>query len=314
MFINVMTTSHLLTDIGAFLQKATKPLIVVLGPTASGKTAFSVALARKLGNVEIVNADSRQLYKHLDIGTAKITPEEMQGVPHHLLDVVDPREDITAADYQLLAEKAIAGIRTRGHLPMLVGGSMLHISSIIDGLRFPSPPDSALRLRLEKEYDADAGATLYARLQSVDPETASSFAKENKPYVIRALEIYETTGEKPSVVRTRGDSAHDLFIIGINRDDKTLSTRIDARARAMVRGGWIDEVKKLRLLGYGPNDPGMKSHGYREIMEFIDSGDTGFDFLAKTIATKTRQYAKRQRTWWRGDERIRWIDPDQAVL
>lgn len=290
-----------------FLKSVDRPLLIVLGPTASGKTAYSVQLAEHLGNAEIINADSRQLYKYLNIGTAKITQEEMRGIPHHLLDVVDPKEDITAADYQKLAENAITDIRARKNIPILVGGSMLYISSVIDGLRFPEAADSQLRSRLEADYDTDAGKALYAKLREVDPETASAFSQNNKPYVVRAMEIWETTGEKPSVIRTKEGSSHDLFIIGIDRDSKELNMRIEQRAKQMIERGWIGEVQKLRERGYGPEDPGMKSHGYREIMAFLENGEKDTAFLAKTIATKTKQYAKRQRTWWRGDGRIRWV-------
>lgn len=307
-----MQSLHLKKRLQEFIATSSRPLIVVLGPTASGKTSFSIELASHLGDVEIINADSRQLYKYLDIGTAKITKNDMRGIPHHLLDVVDPKQEVTAADYQTMAEEAIRAIRSRGKTPMLVGGSMLHISSIIDGLRFPSAPDSDLRQRLSAEYDADGGARLYAKLKEIDPETAEAFSVANKPYVVRAMEIWESTGEKPSIVRTRGDSAHDLFIIGIMRSAKELSHRIEERTTAMMEGGWIEEVRGLLERGYGPDDPGMKSHGYREIMGFLSHGSQAHHdiaFLAKTIATKTRQYAKRQMTWWRRDQRINWIVP-----
>ncbi len=200
--MNLCTRSQWPAILETYLTDAKKPLIVVLGPTASGKTAFSIELAKHVAamggskTVEILNADSRQLYRFLDIGTAKVTDQEKDGVPHHLLDMLAPEQEVTIAWYKEAAERAIAEIHARGNVPVLVGGSMLYISAVIDGLE-PLASDPALRARLEGEYDADGGKALYARLQEIDPDTASAFHPNNKPYVIRAMEIFETTGEAP---------------------------------------------------------------------------------------------------------------------
>ncbi len=286
-----------------------KALFVVLGPTASGKTGFSISLAQKLGNTEIINADSRQLYRHLDIGTAKITEKEMRGIPHHLIDVLDPTQEVTASWYRDEAMKTIDAIHARGNVPVLVGGSMLYISAIIDGLAFPVASDPALRKKLSDEYDADEGVSLHARLAEIDPDTAQGLPRQNKPYVIRAMELHELGGKKPADLREKTDCPYDLCIIGIERSREELVKRIDKRTVQLLTGGWIGEVRELIAKGYKADDPGMKSHGYREIMQAITSGNTDIEALAHIIAAKTRQYAKRQMTWWKHDERINWITP-----
>jgi len=300
----------------AFCEQAAKPLIVLLGPTAGGKTVASIAIAKYLleqgTTVEIINADSRQLYKHLNIGTAKIMEEEKQGIPHHLFDVLDPKEAVTVAWYREKAKTVIEEIQSRGHVPLLVGGSMLYISTVIDGLELLPSADADLRKRLEEEYDRDRGVTLYKKLLELDPETAAALHPNNKPYVVRAMEIFETTKTKPSASKKKLKSEYDLLILGIEWPREEITKRIDQRARQMIESGWIDEVKSLIEGGYTKNDPGMQSHGYREIMDAIESGSIDRDQLAETIAAKTRQYAKRQMTWWKGDSRIRWIS-GQAV-
>jgi tRNA dimethylallyltransferase len=308
-------SQKLLGNVKSFLQISKRPLVVILGPTASGKTAASIELAEELKKergVEIVNADSRQLYKYLDIGTAKITQEEMKSIPHHLMDVLDPKEEVTAAWYQEKATKIIDDIHARKNIPMLVGGSMLYISAIIDGLEFPSSSHPEIRKKLEEEYDSDDGITLHKRLTDIDPETAQGIPVQNKPYVMRAMELFEVSGKKPSELRKKSESSYDLFIIGINRSREDIMERITERTQKLFEAGWMEEVRELMKRGYVQSDPGMKSHGYREIMDFLESGSgwgSGSEKqLMEKIAANGRQYAKRQMTWWRGDERILWID------
>lgn len=299
-------------ELEALTSRSATPLAVIVGPTASGKTAFSIALGLELKQrgikTEIINADSRQCYKHLDIGTAKIRDEEMQGIPHHLLSVIDPREKLTAAWYQEHAHGAIREIQRRGALPLLVGGSMLYISSVIDGLKLLPPVDPEFRRNLESLYEADGGLFLFALLREIDPETTAGIHPNNKPYVIRALEIYETMWKKPSVAKEKSASPHDLCIVGVRCPREELTQRIDERTRSLLKNGWIEEVRSLLARGYLPSDPGMESHGYREIMEAINSGDVDPKKLAEEISSRTRQYAKRQVTWWKNDHRIHWID------
>lgn len=290
-----------------------KPLIVVIGPTASGKTAFSLELAtmlRECGKTaEVVNADSRQFYRGFDIGTAKISQAEMQGVPHHLIDVLDPEEDSTIAWYKEQADRVIADIHARGGVPLLVGGSMLYTAALTDGLEPLPPVDPAIRERLSKEYDADGGKTLFARLTEIDPGTAASFPMQNKVYVVRAMEIYEGTGKTKSAQRRTTPSPYDLLMFGMDVDKDILATKISARTKLMLERGWIDEVRKLREQGTQVTDPAMKSVGYREIFEALESGAIDTAKLAAVIDSGTRAYAKRHMTWWKRDSRVHWVTP-----
>ncbi|MBM3230734.1 tRNA (adenosine(37)-N6)-dimethylallyltransferase MiaA [Candidatus Peregrinibacteria bacterium] len=302
------------------VRQSARPLIVILGPTASGKTDFSLetaeTLQREFGRiVEIVNADSRQLYRYLDIGTAKIRRDEMRGIAHHLLDVLDPKEEITAAAYQSMAFRTIDDIHARGSIPFLVGGSMLYLSAVMDNLSFVDAADASLRAELEREYDRDHGESLYAELTQLDPDTASGFHPRNKPYLIRALEILRTTGGRPSAMKRAAPCPYDLFIIGVFQPREELAKRIERRTSAMFASGWIDEVQSLIDRGYTAEDPAMKSSGYREVMRYIQNRLPSTQReLEDQIAGKTRRYAKRQMTWWKGDERILWVDAQTASI
>ncbi len=302
--------------------KHRKPLIVVLGPTASGKTGFSLRVAewidRELkedfaewkAGAEIVNADSRQLYRGMDVGTAKITEREMRKIPHHLLSVLDPNEDVSVAWYKKHAEQVINAIHARGNVPILVGGSMLYISAVVDGL-IPLPSASPeLRAELEEEYDKDQGHTLYKNLASRDPETASAFHPNNKPYVVRATELLRMTGEKPSALKTTEPPKYAPLIFGMHWPKERIDERISERTKQMLEQGWIEETEHLLDSGCTPRSPGMRSHGYREIAGWLaDRESLTREELAEKIRAKVRQYAKRQTTWWKRDERIHWINP-----
>lgn len=297
-----------------FLQNAKQPLIVVLGPTASGKTDFSLEIADVLRasslQPEVVNADSRQLYRHLDVGTAKIKPEEMREVPHHLIDVLDVDAPVSIAWFKQEALPTIDGIQERGGVPLLVGGSMLYISSIIDGLEPLPAVDPETRSSLEAAYDQDDGVTLFARLQELDPVVAAGIDRKNKRYLVRALELIDATGKSITEQRTSSACPYDLLVFGIRRPRSELVERINARTEDMFARGWVDEVERMRTLGYRHEHPGMQSHGYREVLQWIEQGKQEKDFaaLAERIAANTRQYAKRQMTWWNPDARIEWID------
>lgn len=286
----------------------------MLGPTASGKTDFSIRLAQALsvqdGGVEIINADSRQLYRFMDIGTAKITRKEMQGVPHHLLDVLDPHEEVTAAWYKQQAVRVIDELLECGNIPMLVGGSMLYISAVIDNLEFVAEADPALRKQLSDAYDKDHGEELFAQLQERDPEAALTIDPRNKVYLLRALEISLLAERSLSQVKKKSPCPYDPFIVGVQCPREELHRRIDERVRRMFAAGWVEEVRGLLARGYTTDDPGLKSHGYKEIAQAISNGKWEMDNekLMSEISSKTRQYAKRQITWWRRNERIRWIN------
>jgi len=286
--------------------QAVRPLVVLIGPTASGKTALSIEMALRLREggaaVEIVNADSRQLYKHLDIGTAKITEEEMNGVPHHLLSVLDPKESVTIAWYQKEAMRVIGELHARNILPILVGGSMLYISSIIDGLE-PQVSDPLLRAELEEEYDSDAGKRLYARLRERDPASAASIPVQNKKYVVRAMEMIEKTGKTKKETLQGGACPYATLILGLDLPDAVLKKRIEDRVHQMFDAGWTEEVKRLQKLGFSSKHPAMQSHGYREILAALESGVDPRS-TASEICKKSWQYVRRHRTWWRDDMRV----------
>jgi tRNA dimethylallyltransferase len=326
----------------AHLRHAKRPLIVVLGPTASGKTAFSIQIAKAIGAgagffsaaggtpapapftmAEIINADSRQLYRHLDVGTAKVTEQEKDGVSHHLFGVLDPSVDVTVSRYKKMAETCIDEVLARKSVPILVGGSMLYISAIIDGLEPLEPVEPLLRKRLEAAYDEDKGRTLYEKLQEIDPETAASFHPNNRPYLVRAMAIYEATGKPPSSLKKTFECPYDLLLLGMYWERQPLTKRIQARTPLLLKNGWVEEVLRLREMGYGKDTPAMKSHGYREVLETIQRIQKNQTIQRKEnlidavqsdpalidiINLKTRQYAKRQMTWWKHDERIQWIN------
>lgn len=299
------------------LRKATQPLIAVVGPTASGKTGLSLDIARFIAETapehgwkaaEIVNGDARQLYQYMDIGTAKVTPEECGDIVHHLIDVLEPTEELTAARYKRMAEEVIDDIHARHRVPIIVGGSMLYVSSVIDGLEpLPvAPPE--LRKKVEELYDMDDGWTLYDRLVAVDPKTAASFDKRNKAYLVRAMELWEMLKVPPSQIKKTVPPPYQTVIFGMNVPKETLDVRIAERTTMMLENGWIREVESLLDRGYTPADPGMKSHGYREIIAWLRTDAQDRSELEDVINRKTRAYAKRQRTWWKDDERIQWID------
>lgn len=287
-----------------------KPLIVLLGPTASGKTDFSIRLATVLNTagtiVEIINADSRQFYKYLDIGTAKITKEEMQNIPHHLLSVLDPKEPCTIAWFQKEATKKIVEIHTRGSVPLLVGGSMLYITALIDGFQ-PLASDPEIRERLNREYDQDSGESLMQQLKELDPSSAVGIPVQNKVYLVRALEIALSTGKSKSSQQVKSGSSYDLLLFGMSVDTETLKVRIEKRINTMLESGWVHEVKRLRELGYSASDPAMESHGYREIMASLAEGKIDTKSLTEGIARKSIRYTKRSMTWWKRDPRVQWV-------
>lgn len=301
-----------ITPIQTFIAGSRKPLLVIVGPTASGKTGYSIDLAQKLGSpAEVINADSRQLYKYLDIGTAKITTAEMQGVPHHLLDVLDPTEPVSVGWYKREALKVIDDCHQRNVIPLLVGGSMLYVSAVIDNLTLPSVHDEAIRKSLTDDLQQQGAAALYERLQVIDPKAAKSIHPHNTQHLIRALEFYEKEGRTKTDVlyNAKEPLLYDTYCFGIRRERADLVSRIEQRLVQMFTQGWIEEVEDLLARGYTADDPGMMSHGYREIIAYIESGKPdNLVELSESIAQKTRAFAKRQMTWWKPDERIQWID------
>lgn len=289
-------------------------VLVIVGPTAVGKTALSLALGQRLGG-EVISADSRQVYRYMDIGTAKATPAERALVPHHLVDVVDPDEELTLAHYQALATAAIADIWRRGRLPMLVGGTGQYVRAVIEGWTVPGvPPDVALREALEREAALLGHEALHARLASVDPLAAARIDARNVRRVIRALEVYEHTGKPISSLQRREPPAYNLLMLGLTLPRPALYARIDARVEAMLAQGLVDEVRWLRAQGYSDDLPSMSGLGYRQMAQHL-RGEISLEEAVALIKRHTRRFVRQQYNWFRlSDERIRWLDADHLDL
>ena len=299
---------NLLKDLTSFLKSAKKPLVVLLGPTASGKTSLSFKIAHHIDG-EIVSTDSRQLYKGLEIGSDIIAPEDQEGVPHHMLAIAEPEEIITLSDYRELALKKIKEIYERKKVPMLVGGTGLYISSIIENYELQGcPPDENLRKQLYKEVEEHGAEYIYKKLEKLDPEAAKSIHPNNIRYVVRAIEINLGTGENKH--STKKDSEFDLFLIGINWPREELYKRVGQRVEIQVKRGLVDEVKALVEKGYDENLPAMSSLGAKEIIPYI-KGEMELEECLEVLRQNTRRYAKRQMTWFRRYDSVRWLSPSE---
>lgn len=290
------------------MHSAAEPLIAICGPTAVGKTAAAIALAERIGG-EIVCADSRTIYRGMDIGTAKPTSRQRARVPHHLLDIADPDQVVTLAAYRDMADRAISDIRARGRVPVLAGGTGLYVRAVVDGFTIPRvPPAPGLRTRLEALEDATPG-TVHRRLQQVDAVAAARIHPRNVRRLIRALEVYEHTGQPISTLQ-RTDPIGAAVQIGLTMDREVLYHRIDARVDEQLAGGLLDEVQGLLARGYAPTLPAMQGLGYKEIVEYRQ-GRVPLDEAVRRLKRNTRRFAKRQYTWFRRDDRIRWLDVDE---
>jgi len=281
-------------------------LLVLCGSTCTGKTATAIELADRLDG-EIVAADSRTVYRFMDIGTAKPTPAQQARVPHHLLDVAAPDEVFTAARFRHVARIAVDDIRGRERVPLLVGGTGLYIRAVTDDLQIPEvPPQWELRARLEEAERAEPGS-LHRRLAGSDPAAAARIHPRNVRRLVRAIEVFETTGTPISSLQRRGRTTLEATRIGLQVDRPALYDRIDARVDEQIAAGLVDEVRDLIASGYGPSLPSMQGLGYKEIAAYLN-GDQALEEAVGTLKRNTRRYAKRQLTWFRGDPRIRWID------
>ena len=287
-----------------------KPLIILTGPTAVGKTKASIGLAKALGG-EIISADSMQIYKYMDIGSAKIRPEEMQGVPHYLIDELDPADEFHVVRFQQMAKEAMAKIYASGHIPIVVGGTGFYIQALLNDIDFTdNDNDTSFRAELEtfaKEHGAEA---LHERLREVDPESADAIHANNIKRVIRALEFYKKTGTKISEhneQERQKESPYQFVYFVLNDDRENLYKRIDMRVDQMIEEGLVKEVQTLKERGYNRNMVSMQGLGYKEILEYLD-GECTLSAAVYKIKRDTRHFAKRQITWFKREGHVTWIN------
>jgi tRNA dimethylallyltransferase len=289
------------------------PLIIICGATATGKSSLAIKVALEIG-AEIINADSMQLYRGMDIGTAKVSLEERQGVPHHLLDILDVSQTASVATYQEMARLKISEIWGRGNPAIIVGGTGLYIKSIIDEMNFPDT-DPAIRARLESDAESLGAAALFARLKEVDPEAAATIDSANTRRVIRALEVIEATG-KPYSANLPEDVSNrypDAIHIGLEVSREALAPRIQSRVDKMWELGFVSEVKKLLGQGLLKGATAQKAIGYSQIISLLN-GEIAEAEARESTVTATRQYVRRQETWFKRDSRITWLTEDQPHL
>ena len=288
-----------------------RPVVAVVGPTAAGKSELSLALARALDG-EVVNADSMQLYQGMDIGTAKLTPAQRQGVPHHLLDIWPVTRAASVSEYQVLARAAIDDIRGRGRTALLVGGSGLYVRAAIDNLQFPGT-DAGLRASLESELAAVGPAALHARLARLDPLAAAAILPGNGRRIVRALEVIEMSGRKFSATLPDYQSVYPVVQVGIEMPRPVLDERIDMRVARMWDLGLVDEVRQLAAAGLRESRTASRALGYAQVLRFL-AGEWEEEEAAAQTVQATRRFVRRQESWFRRDPRVIWIaaGPDLA--
>ncbi|TKG66756.1 tRNA (adenosine(37)-N6)-dimethylallyltransferase MiaA [Prauserella endophytica] len=281
--------------------------IAVVGPTATGKTALGVELALAFGG-EVVNADAMQLYRGMDIGTAKATEQERRGVPHHLLDVLDVTETASVAAYQRDARAQIERLLAAGKVPVLVGGSGLYVQAVLDDLRFPGT-DPDVRAELEEQARRLGTQALHERLTAADPEAAEAILPTNTRRIVRALEVIEITGQPFSANLPKpGEPRYGTVLVGVDRDVAELDARVDLRVEHMFAAGLVDEVRELEKRGLRDGKTASRALGYQQVLAALDEGTDDFTGAAAATATATRRFVRRQRSWFRRDKRIHWFD------
>lgn len=284
-----------------------QPLAAVVGPTATGKTELSLALADTLP-IEVLVADSRQVYRGMDVGTAKVGAAERRRVTHHLLDLVEPDEPFTVAQWVALARGLVPGISARGALPTLVGGTGLYVSALLDGLDFAAQPWSPdVRSRLAEEYETEGLAILAERLTALDPESAARTDLRNPRRVLRALERAELAGEQASYTVRADPYPGRLALLGLTRPLPILDQRVGERTQMMFEGGLVDEMRALLDRGFDPALPALTGHGYAEAARHL-AGEWSLDEAIAVTARRVRRYTRRQLSWFRRDRRIVWLD------
>lgn len=288
-------------------------VIVICGATATGKSDIAIEIAREI-DAEVINADSMQLYQGMDIGTAKLSVEERKGIPHHLLDVLDVSQDSTVAWYQEMARTAIAEIHSRGKDALIVGGTGLYIKAVLDDLNFPDT-DPEVRAKLEAEAEEFGSASLFSRLEELDPAAALAIDRANTRRIIRALEVIEITGQPFTANLPREDSSRypDALQFGLVMDREHLRERIDLRVDRMWNAGFVDEVDHLIAKGIRDGVTAQRALGYAQIIAMRD-GTITEDEAKEETKRASRQYARRQETWFSRDARIQWIAQHQPRL
>ena len=287
------------------------PLVIVAGPTAVGKSDFAIELAKRI-NGEVISADSMQVYKGMDIGSAKITPEEMQGVKHYLIDVLDPTEDFNVATFKELAQAAITEITAKGKIPIVAGGTGFYIQALLYDIDFSESlgENPEYRSFLLKEYREKGAEYLFERLKEVDPETAGIIHMNDEKRVVRALEFYHETGKPISVhnkEQYEKNSDYNFAYFVLNDVREKIYQKIDARVDIMVAKGLVDEVTALRAKGLNVKDVSMQGLGYKEILMYLN-GEISFDEAIYRIKRDSRHFAKRQITWFKREKEVIWLN------
>lgn len=285
--------------------------VAVVGPTASGKSDLGIALARELGG-EVVNVDSMQLYRDMDIGTAKLPPAERGGIPHHLLDIWEVTRTASVAEYQARAVAEVEEIAARGAVPILVGGSMMYVQSLIDDWQFP-PTDPAVRAKYEARQAEIGVQALHAELAEVDPQAAGIIEDNDPRRTVRALEVIELTGKPFQASQPPKDAPPrwGTRIIGLRTNAEWLNPRIEKRTQLMFDRGFVDEVRTLIDAGLTPDSTAGRAIGYAQVLDYL-AEKCSLEEAVESTVTGTRRYVRRQRSWFNRDKRIAWIDADQA--
>jgi len=290
------------------------PIVAIVGPTGVGKTYLSLQIARRF-NVEVVSVDSRQIYRHLDIGTAKPTIEDRLVAFHHLIDIADPKDDFSLATYLKMARSVIEEIHGRGAIPLLVGGTGQYFRALVENWQVPTvPPDWAFREKMGKFLLDQGVEALYDKLKLIDPMSARIIDPKNSRRVIRALEVYEHTGTSFSELRTMSDPSYNALVVGVTTNREKLNLWIDSRVDNMIDLGWVREVRNLLDLGINRQHSSMSSVGYRELIDYLD-GSIEFSEAIQNIKTKTRRFARNQYGWFSlSNPSIEWVERDGEIV
>lgn len=289
-----------------------EPILAIVGPTATGKTGLALRLSREIP-MEVINADALQVYRGFDIGTAKPTPEQQARVPHHLIDILDPWERYSAGEFARRAREAIADVRDRGRLPVVVGGSGLYLRALLEGISPVPKGEPKIRRALRRRLDDEGLEVLYRELKEVDPETADRITPGDTQRILRALEVAEVSGVPlSSWIRRQpfGDQRLSALRIGLTLPRPILYDRISARVVHMMNRGWLDEVERLLGRGFDPAFPAFQAIGYRQLVRVL-KGEWSLDEASRDIDQRTRRFAKRQETWFRKEPDVDWYDADK---